>query len=103
MAPALRDGFSDGENPSREPGTHIDFEPALQRVPFLADRKHVNAFADFAHGHDAEEDALFSRTPEKGRHASIRCFAGKFGWDVGVNQIFLHSSISRPESLSRSK
>jgi hypothetical protein len=40
---------------------------------------------------------------KKCRHARIRCLAGEFGWDVGVNQVSLHNLISRPGSLSRSK
>src|SRR5580658_3664535 len=39
MAPAFSDGFGDRENPSGEPGTHIDIEPVLQPAPLLADRK----------------------------------------------------------------
>jgi hypothetical protein len=34
---------------------------------------------------------------------SIRCLAGEFRRDVGVNQVSLHRLISRPVSLSRSK
>src|ERR1700733_10649797 len=98
MAPEFSDGFGDWENSPREPGTDIKIEPTLQRVPLLARRKHVDAFADLADGHDAEEQALFSCAPEKSRYACIRCFAGEFGWDIGVNQEPIHNSISRPVS-----
>src|SRR5580658_3480252 len=103
MTPEFSDGFGHRENPPREPGTHIDIEPALQRVPLLADRKHVDTFADFTDSHNAEEDALLSGVPEKSRYAFIGRFAGEFGWDIRVNQISIHNSMSRPASLSRSK
>jgi hypothetical protein len=35
MPPTLGDGFGHRENPVGVPGTHIDLDPDLQRVPLL--------------------------------------------------------------------
>lgn len=47
------------------PGTHIHLEPVLQRVSFLAGRKHVDTLANFAEGHHAQEEALFPGLAEE--------------------------------------
>jgi hypothetical protein len=36
MPPTLGDGLGNRENPTGVPGTHINLEPVLQRVPLLA-------------------------------------------------------------------
>jgi len=102
-APAFGDGFGNGENPAGEPRAHIAIKPVLQVAPFLAGRKQVDAFADFSNCHNAREDPFSPSVLEERLHADIWRFAGKFGWNVGVNQVSVHNSISRPGSLSRSK
>ena len=69
LAPAFGDRFSDGENSAREPGPHVDIEPFLQIAPLSAHRKQVDAFADFAESHDAEEEVLFACVADEIRHA----------------------------------
>src|ERR1017187_5713655 len=52
---------------------------------------------------DSNPNSLNFAFLRKAATRSIRCLAGEFRRDVGVNQVSLHRLISRPVSLSRSK
>src|SRR5579862_3843233 len=103
VAPPFRDGIRDRENPPGIPGAQRAIEPTLQRIPPLAARKRVDALADFTDSHHAQEQIFSAGIPKKSDYSLIWPLAGELGWDVGVNQVCGHSSMSRPGSLSLSK
>jgi hypothetical protein len=59
----------------------------LQAGWLLADWKEVDAFANFADGHDAQEEVFLSCLPDEVRHAHVRLLVGQFGRDIGVDEV----------------
>ena len=60
MAPTFGDGFDDGENAAHKPGPQLDVKPSLQTCSLLANGEEVDAFADFAESHYAQEKIFLS-------------------------------------------
>src|SRR5579862_2938530 len=101
--PFFGNHFRHRQDAACKPRAKIDIEPLLQRRTLLTWRKRADPLGDFPNRHDAEKDAVFGNILEECRHARVRLFAREFGRDIGVNEIPLHKSRSRPMSLSRSK
>ena len=53
--PLVHLGLAKGKHAVGEGGEKFGFQPTLQLGPLLANRKQQNAFSDFRHGDDADE------------------------------------------------
>ena len=49
------------------------------------------------------EKILLASVADEVRDSHVRLVVGEFGWDVGIDEVSFHSTMSRPGSLSRSK